>query len=112
MATKNKQPKDITQDFTGDELRKLGLPARCDAGEVLEDRLIERVDGTRKVKRNGETITLEATDEVHFIIVRMHDGIWGFSYTKHESGRVTFDKITTATLYEYKTLLVQADEAA
>lgn len=101
---KTKDPKEITTEFKGAELRALGLPTRCNGGEVLEDRLVERVEVTRKGK--------DTTDEMRFLIVRMADGIWGFNYTKHESGRVTFDDMTHATRYEYRMLLVQADDHA
>jgi hypothetical protein len=109
MANAN-EPKDITCEFTGAELVLLGLPKVCSKGEVLEDRLVEMVDV--KVKKPGKTRAVTETHAHHFLAFRYGDDIWGVPYTKHEDGTAHFDEIVQATRYEYRTLLVMADEAA
>jgi hypothetical protein len=97
----NGEEKGLTRAFTAAELREMGLPKACRDGEVLEDRHVSSFDVTRR----GQ----EQTDEARFVVFQLGGDIWGVPYVKQQSGAVSFDKITTATRYEWRRLLVQAD---
>lgn len=102
---------DTTREFSAVDLLQLGLPSECRGGKVLEDRFLDREDEMRRVKSKttGTTRMRMKTDEYRFVIFQVGEGeIWGIPYTKHESGKTTFDTVTIATLYEYQRLLVQA----
>ena len=89
--------------FADSELRLLGLPSKCDGGEVLEDRLIETVDEEYAPRGKAKK---EVTNELRFVVFQLADkSIWGVAYTKHENGSASFDKQAEGTKYKYQRVL-------
>jgi hypothetical protein len=92
-----------TRVFADSELKQLGLPGKCEGGEVLEDRLIETVDEEYAPRGKAKK---KVTNELRFVVFQLADkSIWGVAYTKHENGSVSFDKQAEGTKYAYQRVL-------
>ena len=92
-----------TRVFADSELRLLGLPSKCDGGEVLEDRLTSLVDEEYAPRGKAKK---EVTNELRFVVFQLADkSIWGVAYTKHENGSTSFDKQAEGTKYKYQRVL-------
>jgi hypothetical protein len=92
-----------TRVFADSELKRLGLPGKCEGGEVLEDRLIELVDEEYAPRGKAKK---EVTNQLRFVVFQLADkSIWGVAYTKHENGSASFDKQAEANRYKYQRML-------
>jgi hypothetical protein len=92
-----------TRVFADSELKQLGLPSKCEGGEVLEDQLTSLVDEDFAPRGKAKK---EVTNELRFVIFQLADkSIWGVAYTKHENGSTSFDKQAEGTKYTYQRVL-------